>query len=87
MDSVLAIREIEDAYLREVFEATKELASQRGWLRTQCICQLPECKSFEACHDVAAYEDITAEDNQDVIPTSNFTQGGNQFYYSSRKRK
>ncbi|EPB78650.1 hypothetical protein ANCCEY_02288 [Ancylostoma ceylanicum] len=57
VDSVLAIREIEDTYLREVAEATKELASQR------------------ACHDVAAYEDITAEDNQDVISTPGFAQG------------
>ncbi|ETN69961.1 hypothetical protein NECAME_14973, partial [Necator americanus] len=48
VDSVVAIREIEDMYLREVFEATKELASQRAF------------------HDVAAYEDITAEDNQSV---------------------
>ncbi|KAL6740967.1 hypothetical protein Aduo_014269 [Ancylostoma duodenale] len=57
VDSVLAIREIEGGYLREVAEATKELASQR------------------ACHDVAAYEDITAEDNQDVSPSTCFAQG------------
>ncbi|VDM71167.1 unnamed protein product [Strongylus vulgaris] len=50
VDSVLAIREIEDIFLKEVFEATKELASQRAF------------------QEVAAYEDITAEDNQDSTP-------------------
>ncbi|KHJ75262.1 hypothetical protein OESDEN_25122 [Oesophagostomum dentatum] len=52
VDSILAIREIEDGYLKEVFEATKELASQRAY------------------QEVAAYEDITADGEQDTTATT-----------------
>ncbi|VDO76657.1 unnamed protein product [Heligmosomoides polygyrus] len=71
VDSLLAIREIEKGYCKEVFEATKELSSSTDSGSSDTPSKLDNTiscvyESPSTMQDVAAYEDIVEENNVGV---------------------